>query len=327
MIIVHRIGILADLKLERHPPGDRLDAIPDDAVWIDLVEPTRDEDALVEAHTGISVPTHEDQQDIEPSEILYTENGARYMTTRIICDMQTARPKLAPVSFILTPKALVTVRYDDPKSFSLFANRAVKPGGCASNPEAVLSGLIEAIIDRAAEVLQKMGAGIDELSYGVFNSDNGRQTDRQSDVLKSLGRTGDVVSKVRESLVSIERMLLFISSGAHGDSRTAELRSRARTTFRDLQSLEEHATFIASKIQFLLDATLGLVNLEQNNIIKLFSVMAVIFMPPTLIASIYGMNFKNLPELQFELGYPMALSMMLLSAILPYVFFRWRKWL
>jgi magnesium transporter len=327
MIIVHRIGNPTDIRLERHAPDNALDAIPADSVWIDLVTPSRDEDALVEAHTNIAVPTHEDQQDIEPSEILYTENGARYMTARIICDMQTARPKLAPVSFILTPKSLVTVRYDDPKSFALFANRAVKPGGCASNPEAVLSGLIEAIIDRAAEVLQKMGEGVDELSFGVFNSDSGRQTDRQQQVLKSLGRMGDVVSKVRESLVSIERMLLFLSAGVHGDSRTAELRSRARTTFRDLQSLEEHASFIAGKIQFLLDATLGLVNLEQNNIIKLFSVMAVIFMPPTLIASIYGMNFKVLPELQFEFGYPMALSMMLLSAILPYVFFRWRKWL
>ena len=327
MIIVYRIGNPSDIRLERHEPGGAPAAIPDDAVWIDLVAPTREEDALVEAHAGISVPTHEDQQDIEPSEIFYSENGARYMTARIICDMQTARPKLAPVSFILAAKALVTVRYDDPKSFALFANRAVKPGGCASNPEAVLSGLIEAIIDRAAEVLQKMGEGVDDLSHGVFNSDNGRQTDRQQEVLKSLGRMGDVVSKVRESLVSIERMLLFLSAGAHGDSRTAELRSRARTTFRDLQSLEEHATFIASKIQFLLDATLGLVNLEQNNIIKLFSVMAVIFMPPTLIASVYGMNFKIFPELQFEFGYPMALSMMLLSAILPYVFFRWRRWL
>ena len=249
------------------------------------------------------------------------------MTARIICDMQTTRPKLAPVSFILTSKALVTVRYDDPKSFALFANRAVKPGGCATNPEAIFSGLIEAIIDRAAEVLQKMGEGIDDLSHGVFNSEGGRQTERQSEVLKSLGRAGDVVSKVRESLVSIERMLLFLSAGLHGDSRTAELRSRARTTFRDLQSLEEHASFISGKIQFLLDATLGLVNLEQNNIIKLFSVMAVIFMPPTLIASIYGMNFKILPELQFDFGYPMALSMMVLSAVLPYMFFRWRRWL
>ena len=327
MIIIHRIGTSSDVKLERHAPDSALGAIPADSVWIDLVAPTREEDAMVEAFTQISVPTLEDQQDIEPSEILYSENGARYMTTRIICDMNTARPKLAPVSFILTAKTLVTVRYDDPKSFSLFANRAIKPGGCASTPEAVLSGLIEAIIDRSAEVLQKMGAGVDELSFGVFNSDSGRQTDRQQDVLKSLGRTGDVVSKVRESLVSIERMLLFLSAGVHGDVRTAELRSRARTTFRDLQSLEEHASFIAGKIQFLLDATLGLVNLEQNNIIKLFSVMAVIFMPPTLIASIYGMNFKVIPELQFEFGYPMALAMMVLSAVLPYVFFRWRKWL
>ena len=326
MIIVHRGSTPTEMRLERQVPVPG-ETLPDDAVWIDLVSPTREEDALVETHTGISVPTREDQQDIEPSELLYTENGVRYMTTQIICDMQTVRPKLAPVSFILSPKSLVTVRYDDPKSFALFANRAVKPGGCTGNPEAVLSGLIEAIIDRSAEVLQKVGQAVDDLSHGVFNSEGGRQTERQGEVLKSLGRMGDVVSKVRESLVSIERMLLFLSSGAHGGDHTAELRARARTTFRDLQSLEEHASFISGKIQFLLDATLGLVNLEQNNIIKLFSVMAVIFMPPTLIASIYGMNFKLIPELQFEFGYPMALAMMVLSAVLPYLFFRWRRWL
>ena len=327
MIIVHRSSTAAEMRLERYSPNEAEVALPADSVWIDLVMPTQAEDVQVEKFTGVLVPTHEDQQDIEPSAILYSENGARYMTARIICDTQTTRPKLAPVSFVLTAKALLTVRYDDPKSFALFANRAIKPGGCATNPEAVLSGLIEAIIDRAAEVLQKMGEGIDDLSHAVFNNESGRQTERQSDVLKQLGRTGDVVSKVRESLVSIERMLLFLSAGVHGDSRTAELRSRARTTFRDLQSLEEHASFISGKIQFLLDATLGLVNLEQNNIIKLFSVMAVIFMPPTLIASIYGMNFKIIPELQFEFGYPMALCMMVLSAVLPYMFFRWRKWL
>ena len=107
----------------------------------------------------------------------------------------------------------------------------------------------------------------------------------------------------------------------------AELREQVRSTLRDLQSLEEHASFLSSKIQFLLDATLGLVNLEQNNIIKLFSVMAVVFMPPTLIASVYGMNFKFMPELDWHLGYPMAMGMMVVAAIAPYLFFRWKKWL
>ncbi len=138
---------------------------------------------------------------------------------------------------------------------------------------------------------------------------------------------GDLVSKARESLVSIERILLFLSASFEADRVAMELREEVRTTLRDLQSLEEHASFQSSKIQFLLDATLGLVNLEQNNIIKLFSVMAVIFMPPTLVASIYGMNFEHMPELKWEYGYPMALVLMVVVAVAPYLLFRWKNWL
>jgi len=326
MLLVYKIGKLGDGHLEVHAQTSA-EPLPADAVWIDLLEPTRDEDRKVEEHVGIAVPTHEDMKDIEPSEILYAEHGARYMTARIISAVETDRPTLAAVSFILSPKALVTVRYDEPRSFSLFASRALKPGGCAATPEAVLAGLIEAIIDRSAEVLQKVGEVVDEVSYSVFDPKAGRQTDRQQETLRTLGRQGDLVSKVRESLVSIERMLLFITASMASEHTASDLRARARTVFRDLQSLEEHATFISGKIQFLLDATLGLVNLEQNNIIKLFSVMAVVFMPPTLIASIYGMNFKSIPELQFDFGYPMALGMMVTSAIVPYLIFKWRKWL
>jgi magnesium transporter len=305
-------------------PGE---APPDDAFWIDMLEPTREEDKLVERHLNIEVPTREEQADIEPSEILYSENGAHYMTARLVVAVDSDMPRIAPVSFILTKKALLTVRYDDPRSFALFVNRASKPETGACYPEAVLAGLVEAVIDRAADVLQGVGDAIDRLSSSVFNAQGGRQTDRQSEVLRNLGRQGDLLSKVRESLLSLERMLLFMSSGVHPDPRAAELRARARTIFRDIQSLEEHAAFSSNKVQFLLDATLGLVNLEQNNIIKLFSVMAVIFMPPTMVASIYGMNFKHMPELEWPFGYPFALTLMLLSGVLPFLFFKWRRWL
>ena len=146
-------------------------------------------------------------------------------------------------------------------------------------------------------------------------------------LLKSLGRAGDIVSQVRESLVSVERMLLFISGDGHEAQNVSELQRQARTTLRDQQSLEEHASFISGKIQFLLDAILGLVNLEQNNIIRLLAVISFVLMPPTLIASTYGMNFKNMPELDFPYGYPIALLAMLGSAVLPYLFFRLRGWL
>jgi magnesium transporter len=221
------------------------------------------------------------------------------------------------------------VRYDEPRSFSMFMSRAVKPGGCRHQPEAVLDGLIETIIDRAAEILAGAGKRIDVLSRSIFENDmkGRRRAAGFRAALKSLGRKGDIVSNVRESMVSVERLLLFLSASMPRPKRASGFQADWRTAVRDVQSIEEHATFLSSKVQFLLDATLGLVTIEQNDIIKLFSVMAVIFLPPTLVASIYGMNFDVMPELHWRLGYPWALALMVLAGVLPYVFFRWKRWL
>ncbi len=331
MILIHRpaeaTGPLGD-SLDRSilRPGE---AIPDDALWIDLIEPTREEDRLVEAHLSIQIPTREEMADIEPSEILYHENNARYMTARVLCHSETDTPKLIDVSFILTEKALVTVRYDEPRSFSMFMSRAGKPGGCRHQPEAVLDGLIETIIDRAAEILGTVGTRIDRLSHGIF--DNGRQGSRRAAsfraALKSIGRKGDIISNVRESMVSVERLLLFLSASMPRPQKARGYQAEWRTALRDVQSIEEHATFLSNKVQFLLDATLGLVTIEQNDIIKIFSVMSVIFLPPTLVSSIYGMNFKFMPELEWQYGYLWAILLIILAAVLPYVFFRWKRWL
>jgi len=331
MILIHKPADRAGgggEALDRHVwrPGE---PIPDDALWIDLVEPTREEDHLVERHLGIQIPTREEMADLEPSEILYRENNARYMTARVLCHSDTEQPKLIDVSFILTDRALVTVRYDEPRSFAMFMSRAVKPGGCGHQPEAVLDGLIEAIIDRAAEVLAIVGVDIDKLSRSVFENDRKglRRAAGFRSALRSLGRKGDVISKVRESMMSVERQLLFLSASTPRPQRHSGFQAEWRTAIRDVQSIEEHATFLANKVQFLLDATLGLVSIEQNDIIKLFSVVSVVFMPPTLIASIYGMNFEFMPELKLPFGYPMAIGLMILAAIAPYMFFRWKRWL
>ena len=306
-------------------PGE---PIPPDALWIDLIEPTPQEDRLVESYLGISVPTREEMSDIEPSELLYTEEGARYMTARVVHNIDVD-PEVSGITFILRDKAMVTVRYAEPKAFQMFTHRIARPDGCAPTPEAILAGLFETIIDRAADVLQMTGARLDKLSHTVFESkaDPKSRNSEFQETLRALGRHGDLISKIRESLVSVERVLLFLSVSYRTSRVPLELREEVKTTLRDLQSLEEHATFQSQKIQFLLDATLGLVNLEQNNIIKLFSVMAVIFMPPTLVASIYGMNFKLMPELEWHLGYPMAIAIMVMAGLLPYLFFRWKRWL
>lgn len=327
MIIVHAPSAtgtgLDRFVLERGMP------VPPNALWIDLLEPTRAEDHLVEAFLSVSIPTREEMQDIEPSEIIYTEDNARYMTARILCQSDTEQPRLVPISFILTNQALVTVRYDEPRSFVMFTNRAAKPAGCGHQPEAVLDGLIDTIIDRAAEILGRVGDQIEDLSRSVFEHDPNRleRSGGYQGVIQKLGRQAGLISNVRESMVSLERMLIFLQANHQGPTKRSGFKTEWRTTIRDVQSIEDHATFINSKVQFILDATLGLVSLEQNKIIKIFSVAAVIFLPPTLIASSYGMNFKNMPELNWEIGYPMALGMMVLSVVGTYSFFKRKRWL
>ena len=174
-----------------------------------------------------------------------------------------------------------------------------------------------------------MGTRIDRLSQAIF--ENEKQGTRRAAsfraALRSIGRKGDIISNVRESMVSVERMLLFLSASMPRPQKTAGFQAEWRTALRDVQSIEEHATFLSSKVQFLLDATLGFVTIEQNDIIKIFSVMSVIFLPPTLVSSLYGMNFKLMPELEWEFGYPWAIALMILAAVLPYLFFRWKRWL
>lgn len=333
MIIIHQPGAASALNDKRCTFGRHVllagEPVSPEAIWIDLIEPTREEDRRVEAALGIEIPTREETQNIEPSEVLYVENGVRYMSARILCQSGTEAPKLAPISFILKDKQLITVRYDEPRSFQMFINRMARPGAAVPQGDHLLIGLFETVIDRAAEILRLSGERIDEVSSVIFEPTASQKADVDTfrTTLQTMGMEGNRISKVRESLVSIERMLLFLTANTAGAALPDDLRGEVRTTLRDLQSLEDHATFLSSKIQFLLDAVLGLVSLEQNKIIKIFSVAAVVFMPPTLIASSYGMNFRNMPELDWALGYPMALVMMVLAASGTYLFFKWKRWL
>ncbi len=304
-------------------------ALPEAAVWIDLVKPTASEDKAVERLAGIAVPTREDMQEIEISSRLYIENGARYMTATLMCHSDTDMPRTTAVTFILTGHRLVTVRYDEPKPFALVENKLGRSCAAGITGEMVLMELLDAVIDRCADILERAGADVDQVSHDIFEPERERHghAKQYSQILQAIGRKGDLTSKVRESLVSIGRVVTFMSAVMEGVKWSKDMREQLKTMQRDVASLTDHASYLSNKITFVLDAMLGVVNLEQNNIIKLFSVMAVVLMPPTLIASIYGMNFKVMPELEWVHGYPMALGMMLLAAVLPYFLFRWKKWL
>ena len=317
-----------DTSLDRQviPPHGHL---PEAAVWIDLINPEFGEDKHIERLLGIAVPTREEMGEIEVSSRLYTENDARYMTATLMCNADTAIPKTTAVTFILATHRLVTVRYDDPKPFTIVDHRLTNSCAASITGETVLMELLDAVIDREADLLERIGMEIDQVSTSIFdlNKDSPQKRKPYTTTLKTIGSKGDLTSKVRESLVSLGRLLLFLANEAEGLRWAKDVRLQLVAMQRDVQSLSDHASYLGNKITFLLDALLGVLTLEQNNVIKIFSIAAVVLLPPTLVATIYGMNFKNMPELAWQYGYPMALVMVVLAAVLPYVFFKWKKWL
>ncbi|MFB2549520.1 magnesium transporter CorA family protein [Ensifer soli] len=309
--------------------GAAADALTDAVVWIDMVEPTHDEDRMMERLLGISIPTRDELKDIEPSSRLYVEEGATFMTASLVAKADSEVPHLTDVGFILAGGRLVTVRYAAPKAFSLFIGAMHRiPGGCPSGL-VLLTRLMETIVDRTAEILEQLVGRVDALSLQVFGEGAAgkRRPPRylESRLLTVAGHHR-LVAMTRDSLASLSRLMTFLYAlpPARDDRETREL---CRSISRDIQSLSEHASFISGNITFLLDASLGLINIEQNTIIKIFSIASVVFLPPTLVASAYGMNFAHMPELQWTYGYPLAIAAMVVSAAIPYVFFRWKGWL
>lgn len=308
-------------------PAEALKNLPDDVVWIDLLEPTAREDSYVEGLLGLSIPTREDLKDIEPSSRLYTENGALFMTASLVVGADGPNPGLTDVAFILAANRLVTIRYANPKSFRLFVDAFGRTSEGMENATTLLARLLETIADRTAEVLEQAADRIDRLSTDIF-LDRGKRRPPQylEGKLAEIAQFHRLVAKVRDSLSSLTRLLTFLGSAPLMCRNQAD-ETLCRTVAHDVETLSEHAAFVAGNIAFLLDASLGLINVEQNAIIKIFSIASVVFLPPTLVASIYGMNFQFMPELQWHLGYPAAILGMLLSAIIPFFFFRWKGWL
>lgn len=305
-------------------------SLPPDAPWIDLLSPTKEEEALVERTLNMSVPTREDMVEIEPSSRLYREKGALHLTATIMSGVSEGDAKTAPISFVLTNERLVTVRYDDPVSFRAFiAHLGRQPELCRSAPSTLVF-LLDAIVERSADILEETAMRTDAVSGMIFHRETGANRKRMTnqtleDILLQIGGAQQVLSKVRESLSSLSRLLSFLAfSLPDYDANEAP---HLKTVSRDVASLADQAAFMSSDVTFLLDAALGLINIEQNAIIKIFSVAAVIFLPPTLVGTVYGMNFEHMPELRWLYGYPWAIGLMIVSAVLPYWFFKKKGWL
>ena len=296
-------------------------------VWIDLLNPTSHEESALEAQLGVDIPTREEMERLEYSGRLYREDDAVVMTATLPARTDSDDLLMAPVAFVVTGGKLVTVRYHEPRVFKTFPQRAAQSNlGCVDG-DTVLVALLEATVDRMTDILERAEEEVDAISRSIFRSEPKGVNRDLTDTLKLIGRKGDFSSNIDIGLLSVRRLTGFFSQVLTDRADGKELRGRVKTLDRYLDSLTDHSSFVSQKITFLLDATLGMINIEQSNIIKIFSIAAGVFLPPTLIASIYGMNFSFMPELDWKYGYPIAWAVMLASALLPFWYFKRRGWL
>ncbi|MDO8605287.1 MAG: magnesium transporter CorA family protein [Phaeospirillum sp.] len=300
------------------------------AMWIDLLRPSPEEVATVEAATGIRIPPHEKMQEIEASSRLIRRGNAVVVTVPVLTGSGGSEPRNSAITFIFSGRQLVTVRYDTPHAFNAYLELLALGELSPTSAGEILLGLMEAVVDRIADVLEGLGMDLDAMSHRVFHQHTmdhkrRRASSRELEsLLRSIGRDGDLSGKARETLLGMKRMVSFLP---HGDTAPEVTAARLETIGHDVQSLAEYVDFLGNKISFLLDATLGMISIQQNQIIKLFTIMSVLFLPPTLVASWYGMNFRIMPELQWEYGYAYAIALAVAAALLPYWLFKRKGWM
>ena len=299
------------------------------ALWIDLLNPSKEEESLVEKIIGLDIPTREEMQEIELSSRLYKENDVLFMTVTMVAKSDSSEPNSDAVTLILVGNKLITVRYIEPLSFELFISHLSKLPPESHNAASLLIELLDTSIDRLADILENVSRDLDSYSQIIFHPKiNEKSPDKinYQKIFQGIGTSGELNTKVQESLLTFNRLISFFGKRV-SPKLDSDMESKLATLNKDIKSLKDHVNFLSNKVIFLLDATLGMVNIEQNNIIKIFSIAAVILLPPTLVASIYGMNFDFMPELKWHLGYPFSIMLMLISALIPYTYFKKKKWL
>jgi magnesium transporter len=304
--------------------------LPKRVIWIDLLNPTKEEIAFVESRTKVRVPSIESLSEIESSSRLAVDQEIIYLSVPAVAQGDTADAYLSPTGFILTRSVLVTVRFASLPIFDAVAER-VKHDDKLQSATAVFIAVLEAIVDRAADVLERLGGELAKVSKSVFRGDPSqprhvvRSTNALRRALLAVGTTGDRLALTRDVLLAIGRIAPFVL-GLRKDWILPELESRLEAVTKDINSLNDYEAHLSNKVQFLLDAILGFINIQQNDLFKILTIVSVVGIPPTLVAGIYGMNFKYMPELNWVGGYPFGLAMIALSSLIPVAWFKWRGW-
>jgi magnesium transporter len=306
--------------------------IPSGVNWIDAVRPNPQEIAFLERTLGTEVPTLETLSEIETSSRLRSEKDWLHLSIPMIHRKDGFVPALTPLGFILSKDVLLTLRFEQMKAFDDVPEILSRCPTQAGGPGALVA-ILEAIVDHTADALEGVGGDLDRLSEEVFstNAANIRRHKPRKDgeqlrlVLRKVGRNGDLASKIEELLLGMARMVPYVAANA-APYLEAGMRAKLKSLQRDITSLSEFERSLTDKIQFLLDATLGLTNINQNDVFRILTVVSVIGIPPTFVASMYGMNFKNIPEYDWSYGYQYGLLLIALSAIVPIIWFKWRGW-
>nr|WP_319247792.1 magnesium transporter CorA family protein [uncultured Celeribacter sp.] len=306
--------------LERQPNEASLS----EALWIDMSHPLPEQVEAVEA-LGLSVPTLADMEEIEVSNRLYREGDTEVLTVVLPGLDKQKQPGFGPVAFMLTPERLVTVRYHTPRPFETFPQHAAQSSAGCAGRRRVFLGLVEEVVARLADILEGVGRSLDEQSHALF-PDPAPRSSELAEALRALGKLGEQIARIRLSLVSLERALSSFGLGLEGPKDGA-LRQILKAQVRDIQALTVHGDFLSGRLAQLTDVAMGLINLEQTSTGRVLSVVAILFLPPTLVASVYGMNFANLPGLDNPHGYLIATGLMFGSALGTYLFCKWKKWL
>jgi magnesium transporter len=298
-------------------------------VWIDLLQPTAEERERIAAEYGLRVPSREALQEIESSSRMRAEGHVLTLSMPLTVPQERADALPTPLGFILSPSLLVTVRFTEMHGFTdLHAH--LEGGEPPADSTAVFATLIERMVDYRADLLEAISVQVSAVSKRVFSGHIPRSRRAVLDgalreMLSEVGTAGDRLSEIRESLLGLQRIVGFSCEMAHDWMRPG-IRARLTTARGDLASLSDYEAHLWGKIHFLLDAILGFINTDQNNIFKVLTIVSVVGIPPTLIASMYGMNFHDMPELSWRYGYQYGLALILLSTIVPIVWFKWRGW-
>jgi magnesium transporter len=304
-----------------YPEGAALE----EATWVDLFGPTEDEVQSVKKATGLRVPTEAQISEIESTSRLAFDQGAYYVSTPLMARSEHDDHRLVAVGFVLSKSVLLTVRFAHVHSIDE-AHHLCKTQPTRSGEEAFLH-ILEAVVDRAADKLEHARADCDELSRMAFRrSPPTRVSNDLQWTLRRIGTVADQTSLVRDGLLGIGRIGAYIMGNAFEDAPQVS-EARLQGVRADVTSLTDYEAHLSGKVQFLLDATLGFINIEQNEIVKTLTIASVVGIPPVLVVGVYGMNFRNMPELGWRLGYPFALVLIAVSAAIPLVWFKWRRWM